>query len=54
MEITEKEKELLRELKMVNGKTEDIEYESLDGYEVPPRTQFSMLKSLPLALSIKK
>ena len=54
MEITEKDKELLREIKVLNGKNEEIEYESLDGYEVPPRTQFSMLKKAAVSFKYKE
>lgn len=47
-----KEQELIRQL--VQSRLEqksEMEYESFDGYEVPPRTQFSMLKKP--AVSIK-
>lgn len=44
-QISAQEFELVQQLiksRMENG--QELKYESLDGYEVPPRTQFSMLK----------
>ncbi len=43
--MSAKELDLIHELIRTRLETErKLEYESLDGYEVPPRTQFSMLK----------
>ena len=43
--VTKREYELIQELiKLRKDKNIDLEYEDLDDYEVPPRTQFSMLK----------
>lgn len=44
-----RETELIQEL--IKARLEhkaELEHESLEGYELPPRTQFSMLKNLPL------
>lgn len=47
-----KEQELIRQLVQLRLEQKPkLEYESFDGYEVPPRTQFSMLKKP--AVSIK-
>lgn len=51
-EISLHEVELIRELAQLRkNRSEELEYESLDGYEMPPRTQFSMIKKP--AVSIK-
>lgn len=43
--LSAKEAELIKELVKTRMETNrKLEYESFDGYEVPPRTQFSMLK----------
>ena len=43
--LSSKEADLIRELVKTRKETNrELEYESFDGYEVPPRTQFSMLK----------
>lgn len=50
--ISKKEQELIRQLVEVRmKKNKELEYESLDGYVVPPKTYFSMLKKP--AVSIK-
>ena len=50
--MSAKELGLIHELIRTRLETErKLEYESLDGYEIPPRTQFSMLKKP--AISIK-
>lgn len=47
-----KEQELIRQLTQARlEKKSELEYESFEGYEMPPRTQFSMLKKP--AVSIK-
>lgn len=49
---SEKEYSLIQELIKVRQETNrELEYENFDGYEMPPRTQFSMLKKP--AVSIK-
>ena len=43
--ISAKEYELIQKLAQARGEhSQVLEYESFDGYELPPRTQFSMLK----------
>lgn len=50
--FTAREYELIQELvRSRMEKNEELQYESLEGYELPPRTQFSMLKKP--AVSIK-
>lgn len=50
--FTAREFELIQELvRSRMEKNEELQYESLEGYELPPRTQFSMLKKP--AVSIK-
>ena len=50
--MSAKELDLIQELIRTRLETErKLEYENLDGYEIPPRTQFSMLKKP--AISIK-
>jgi len=50
--LTNREVELVQEYAKAKMEAEDkLEYENLDGYELPPRTQFSMLKKP--AVSIK-
>mgnify|MGYP001624513867 FL=1 len=40
-----RERQLIEEMRISNkGQAVNLEYEDLEGYEVPPRTQFSMLK----------
>ena len=44
-QFSAKEYELIQQLvKTRQESSQELRYESLDGYEVPPRTQFSMLK----------
>lgn len=50
--FTAREFELMQELvRSRMEKNEELQYESFEGYELPPRTQFSMLKKP--AVSIK-
>ena len=50
--FTAREFELIQELvRSRMEKNEELQYESFEGYELPPRTQFSMLKKP--AVSIK-
>ena len=50
-----KEAELIRELVQTRLETNrKLEYESFDGYEVPPRTQFSMLKKPTVTIKYGK
>lgn len=50
--LSAREVALIRELTQERmQKNEKLEYESFDGYELPPRTQFSMLKKP--AVSVK-
>lgn len=54
-EYTEREKQIIRE--MTSGKygdTMELMYEDLDEYEVPPRTQFSMLKKAAVTIKYKE
>ena len=40
-----RERQLIENMRLSNkGQPVNLEYEDLEGYEVPPRTQFSMLK----------
>ena len=53
--FSERERELI--VQLVNIRKEqkpDLPYENLDGYEVPPRTQFSMLKKPAVTLKVTK
>ena len=51
-ELSLREVELIRELAQIRKeKSEELEFEKFDGYELPPRTQFSMVKKP--AVSIK-
>ena len=44
-ELSLREVELIRELAQIRKeKSEELEFEKFDGYELPPRTQFSMVK----------
>lgn len=50
-----RELEIIRELtKSKNGEKISLEVEDLDGYEVPPRTQFSMLKKAAVTFKYKE
>lgn len=52
---SEKEAELIRALVETRLESNrELEYESFDGYEVPPRTQFSMLKKPTLSIKFGK
>ena len=52
---TRKEQELISQLVEIRKeRKQDLPFESLDGYEVPPRTQFSMLKKPALTFKISK
>ena len=54
-QYTERELQIIRE--MTSGKFGDkidLQYESLDDYEVPPRTQFSMLKKAAVTIKYKE
>lgn len=52
-EVYEKETELIKEYaKVKQSQNKELEFESFEGYELPPRTQFSMLKKP--AVSIKQ
>ena len=43
--ISKKEQELITQLVNIRKEqNQELPFENLDGYEVPPRTQFSMLK----------
>ena len=51
-ELSLREVELIRELAQIRKeRSEELEFEKFDGYELPPRTQFSMVKKP--AVSIK-
>lgn len=44
-ELSVREISLIRELTQIRKEHKrELEYEKFDGYELPPRTQFSMLK----------
>jgi hypothetical protein len=50
-----REQELIKQLSVSeDGKPVKLEYEELDGYEVPPRTQFSMLKKAAVSFKYKE
>lgn len=50
-----REREIIRELtRGENGKGESLEFEDLSEYEVPPRTQFSMLKKAAVTFKYKE
>ena len=50
-QYTERELQIIREMTSGKfGEKVDLQYESLDDYEVPPRTQFSMLKKAAVTL----
>lgn len=53
--FTKKEQELIAQLvTMRKEQKQDLPFENLDGYEVPPRTQFSMLKKPALTFRLGK
>lgn len=53
--ISKKEQALISQLvEMRKEHQQDLPYETLDGYEVPPRTQFSMLKKPALTFKLSK
>lgn len=53
--FTKKEQELIAQLvTMRKEQKQDLPFENLDGYEVPPRTQFSMLKKPALTFKLGK
>lgn len=53
--FTKKEQELIAQLvTMRQEHKQEVPFENLDGYEVPPRTQFSMLKKPALTFKISK
>lgn len=50
-----REKELIRQMTGgKEGQSVNLEYEDLDGYEVPPRTHFSMLKKAAVSFKYKE
>ena len=50
--ISPREAELIQQLaRLRQEQKQELEYETFDGYQLPPRTQFSMLKKP--AVSIK-
>mgnify|MGYP007070344375 CR=1 FL=1 len=52
---TAKEEELIKQLVQSRlARNETLEYEDLDGYEIPPRTQFSMLKKPAVTIKYGK
>ena len=54
-QYTERELQIIREMTSGKfGEKVDLQYESLDDYEVPPRTQFSMLKKAAVTLKYKE
>ena len=53
--FTKKEQELIAQLvTMRQEHKQEVPFEDLEGYEVPPRTQFSMLKKPALTFKISK
>lgn len=53
--FSKKEQELIAQLvTMRKEQKQDLPFENLDGYEVPPRTQFSMLKKPALTFKLGK
>lgn len=53
--FSKKEQELIAQLVSIRKEQkQDLPFESLDGYEVPPRTQFSMLKKPALTFKLSK
>lgn len=53
--FSKKEQDLIAQLVTIRKeKKEDLPFENLDGYEVPPRTQFSMLKKPALTFRLGK
>lgn len=50
-----RERQLIEEMRISNkGQAVNLEYEDLEGYEVPPRTQFSMLKKAAVTFKYKE
>lgn len=53
--ISQKEQELIAQLVSIRKEQkQNLPFETLDGYEVPPRTQFSMLKKPAVTFKITK
>ena len=53
--ISKKEQELITQLVNIRKEQQqELPFENLDGYEVPPRTQFSMLKKPALTFKLGK
>ena len=53
--FSKKEQDLIAQLVTIRReKKEELPFENLDGYEVPPRTQFSMLKKPALTFRLGK
>lgn len=53
--FSKKEQELITQLINIRKEQkQDLPFENLDGYEVPPRTQFSMLKKPAVTLKVTK
>lgn len=54
-QMSEKEIELVQELiKVRSEKNQPLNYEQLEGYELPPRSQFSMLKRPAVSIKMGK
>lgn len=50
-----RERQLIENMRLSNkGQPVNLEYEDLEGYEVPPRTQFSMLKKAAVTFKYKQ
>ena len=53
--ISKKEQELITQLVNIRKEqNQELPFENLDGYEIPPRTQFSMLKKPALTFKLSK
>ena len=51
-ELSVREISLIRELAQIRKEHKrELEYEKFDGYELPPRTQFSMLNKPAVSMS---
>ena len=54
-QMSEKEYELVQELiKVRSENNQPLNYEQLEGYELPPRSQFSMLKRPAVSIKMGK
>lgn len=54
-QMNEKEYELIQELiKIRSDKNQPLNYEQLEGYELPPRSQFSMVKRPAVSIKLGK